>query len=82
MLKGPGTVAVDKLNMGQQHTAAGKKANMFLSCIQRGITSRDRETIMLFFSALVRLYVKYCVPFWSSQCKKDKDRVVRSKGGP
>lgn len=82
MLKGPGAIAVDKLNMSQLCTAAAKKANRFLSCIQNGIISRYREAIMLLFSALVRLCVEYCVPFCSSQCKKDKDRLERSKGGP
>lgn len=77
MLKAPGTVAADKLNTSQQCTAAAKKANRFLSHIQRGITRGDREVIMLLFSALARPCVEYCVPFWSPQCKKDNDRLER-----
>jgi len=71
----------NQLNVSQQCTTAATKANGILGCIHRGTTSRDRDMIIPFHSALVRQHLEYCVQFWFPQIKKDVDRL-RSKGGP
>jgi len=71
-----------KLNRSQRCAAAATKVNWILGCIRRGITSRGRDIIIPFYSALVRLHLEHCVQFWSPQFKKDMDRLEKSKGGP
>ncbi|PKU48836.1 rna-directed dna polymerase from mobile element jockey-like [Limosa lapponica baueri] len=59
-------VLMDKqLNMSEQWAAAAKKTNRLLGCINKGITSRDKEVIIPLYSALVRPHLEYCVQFWS-----------------
>ena len=42
-----------------------------------GKSSRDRDMIIPFCSAFVRLHLESCVQFWSPQFKKDADRLER-----
>ncbi|KAK4826043.1 hypothetical protein QYF61_003942 [Mycteria americana] len=73
----PGVPVDNKLNMSKQCAAAAKKANRMLGCINKGITSRDKEVIIPLYPALVRPHLEYCVEFWSPLCKKDVDRLER-----
>lgn len=47
-------VLVDEINMTQQCELAAQKENCNLGCIQRSMTRRLREVILLLCSALVR----------------------------
>lgn len=79
-------VLVDlKLNVCQQYAAV---ANHVLGCISKGIASRSREVILLFYSTLVKPQLKYCVHSGVPQFKKfideleqDQRRVTRTVGG-
>lgn len=52
-----------KLKVSQQYAAAATKVNWILGCIYMGTTSKDRDVIILLYSALVRLHLDYCVQF-------------------
>ncbi|KAK4828102.1 hypothetical protein QYF61_023464 [Mycteria americana] len=49
---------VDKLKMSEQCAAAAKKANRMLGCINKGITSRDKDIVIPLYSALVRPHLE------------------------
>ena len=65
-----GVLVANKLNMSGQRAAAAKQADRMLGCINKGITSREKEVIIPLYSALARPHLEYCVQFWPPLCKK------------
>ena len=58
--------------MRQKCVTVVKKANGVQGCIKKSMDSRSREAVLLFYSALLRAHLEYCVQFWVPQLKKKK----------
>ncbi|CAM4653200.1 unnamed protein product [Caretta caretta] len=70
-----GVLVDHRITMSCQCDMAVKKANAGLGCIRRGISSRDKEVLVLLYKALVRPHLEYCVQFWSLMFKKDEFKL-------
>lgn len=68
----------NQLNTSSQCDAMAKRANVILGCINRGISSRRREVILLCLAG-VRPLLESCVQLWCPQFKKDADKLERGQ---
>jgi len=72
-----GVLVDKKLNVSEQRAAVAKKANWMLGCINKGITSRNKEVMIPLYLVLVKPHLECCVQFSSLLYKKDVDRLER-----
>ncbi|PKU48984.1 rna-directed dna polymerase from mobile element jockey-like [Limosa lapponica baueri] len=73
----PGVLVDNKLHTSKQCAAEAKKTNRLLDCINKDITSRDKDVIVVLYSVVVRPHLEYHVQFSSLLCKKVVDRLER-----
>uniref|UniRef100_A0A803JYA6 Reverse transcriptase domain-containing protein n=1 Tax=Xenopus tropicalis TaxID=8364 RepID=A0A803JYA6_XENTR len=77
MEKDLGVLVDNKLGCSKQCQAAAARANKVLSCIKRGIDSREEGVILPLYRALVRPHLEYAVQFWSPVLKRDITELER-----
>uniref|UniRef100_A0A803KBH9 Reverse transcriptase domain-containing protein n=1 Tax=Xenopus tropicalis TaxID=8364 RepID=A0A803KBH9_XENTR len=77
MEKDLGVLVDNKLGCSKQCQAAAARANKDLSCIKRGIDSREEGVILPLYRALVRPHLEYAVQFWSPVLKRDITELER-----
>ena len=58
-----GVLVDNRLTMSQQCAIVAKKVNNILGFIEKRMTSRLKEVLLSFYSALVKPHLEYCVLF-------------------
>ena len=48
-----------------------------MGCINRGITLKLQDVIVVLYTTLVRPHLEYCMQFWRPHFKKDMDNFER-----
>uniref|UniRef100_A0A803JG40 Reverse transcriptase domain-containing protein n=1 Tax=Xenopus tropicalis TaxID=8364 RepID=A0A803JG40_XENTR len=77
MEKDLGVFVDNKLSNARQCHSVATKANKVLSCIKKGIDSRDENIILPLYRSLVRPHLEYAVQFWAPVLKKDINELER-----
>ena len=70
-----GVVITNDLKSSNQCIEAVKKAQKILGYIKRQFRTRNKETILTLYNALVRPHLEYAVQFWSPSLRKDIERL-------
>ena len=70
-----GVVITNDLKISNQCIEAVKKAQKLLGYIKRQFRTRNKETILTLYNALVRPHLEYAVQFWSPSLRKDIERL-------
>uniref|UniRef100_A0A803JLD2 Reverse transcriptase domain-containing protein n=1 Tax=Xenopus tropicalis TaxID=8364 RepID=A0A803JLD2_XENTR len=77
MEKDLGVFVDNKLSNSRQCHSVATTANKVLSCIKKGIYSRDENIILPLYRSLVRPHLEYAVQFWAPVLKKDINELER-----
>ena len=73
MKKYVGILVNEKMNMSQQCALAAWQANCIMGCINRGVSSREREGIVPLCSTIMRHHLEYCFQTWGPQYKSNAE---------
>ena len=71
MEKNFGVLVDEKLHISQQCALAAQKASRILGCIRRGVTSRERESIVPLCSAFLDPHLEHYTQAWGHQRRRD-----------
>uniref|UniRef100_A0A803JAV9 Reverse transcriptase domain-containing protein n=1 Tax=Xenopus tropicalis TaxID=8364 RepID=A0A803JAV9_XENTR len=77
MEKDLGVFVDHKLSNSRQCHSVATKANKVLSCIKKGIDSRDENIILPLYRSLVRPHLEYAVQFLAPVLKKDINELEK-----
>uniref|UniRef100_A0A803JXN3 Reverse transcriptase domain-containing protein n=1 Tax=Xenopus tropicalis TaxID=8364 RepID=A0A803JXN3_XENTR len=77
MEKDLGVFVDHKLSNSRQCHSVATTANKVLSCIKKGIDSRDENIFLPLYRSLVRPHLEYAVQFWAPVLKKDINELER-----
>ena len=70
-----GVIITNDLKSSNQCIEAVKKAQKLLGYIKRQFRTRNRETILTLYNAVVRPHLEYAVQFWSPSLRKDIEKL-------
>jgi len=70
-------LVANRLVVSQQSAFMAVNANGILGYIKKNVASSWRNVIFPLYSSLVRSHLEYCVQFWASQFKTDRDLLER-----
>ena len=63
------------LKFSKQRLLLKNKANLMLVIINRGVSYKSAEVISKLYRSYVRLYLEYCIQFWTPINVKDADML-------
>ena len=70
--KDVGVIVNEDLKPSLQCARAAAKANQVLGQISRGVTFRDKDTLVRLYKTYVRPHLEYCQAAWSPWTQGDK----------